>query len=138
MKHATTCKFCHIPITLEIDDEYAALGDPYKLLRLACCNRCSDVRERKRILEDKIRKSAMALTSIRKPSQEVLETNRKNLNRLYRQYAENIARWHNCDGMAWDDAVTDFVMEHPGKWAEALSRLWQMFKQWQAQRNLEI
>ena len=61
MKHATHCKFCKSPITIEIDDEYSKLGDPFKLIGMASCNRCADLRTERRCLEGKIKRVCMIL-----------------------------------------------------------------------------
>lgn len=137
MNFATHCKFCQKPITLEIDDAYAALGDPYKLLKKAACNECSDVRTSRRVLEERIGRVATVFAAIHRPGVLTKEETAKTLTILLQNYAQVIARWHHAQGMAWDDAAVDTIMENPNKWAEVLTNLWRMFRQWQAAQAKE-
>jgi len=141
LNHATNCKFCHRPITVEIDDDYAKLGDPYKLIEKSCCNQCADVRVAKRVLEERISRVATEFAAVHNPSDGVKMLTRKKLTRLIEAYARTIARWHRVDGMAFDAACIDDVMNRPDKWAVVLSGLWKMFREWQhqqQQKELEV
>ena len=128
MKHGTTCKFCQKPITVEIDDTYAALGDPLKLLGLACCDRCADLRVEHRKLEANI----MHLCRIRELDPKVAkareQSHRSTLEKLLKQYANMIARFHFMEGMSWDDASLELIMDKPEAWSSVLKELWKMFK----------
>ena len=135
MNHATTCKFCHKPITLQIDDAYAELGDPYKLLSLAACNECADVRELRRLLEERIRKVAMMVAAMDRPKQEEKDLMRKNLLVLCEKYSRMIARWHRMEGMAFDAAVVDDILTRPDQWPVALRGLWGMFRMWKREQE---
>lgn len=44
------CKFCGRELTLQIDTEYHKVGDRYRLIELAACNHCADLRVRRRNL----------------------------------------------------------------------------------------
>lgn len=136
MRHATTCKFCHNPITIEVDAEYAELGDPLKLLPLAACNQCADLRVERRFLEDRIRKAAMIFAAIRKPGDEAKQVARVNFTSLCTRYARMIARWHRVEGMSWDQAIVDQMMERPEQWPDTLSQMWKMFSQWREQQEV--
>lgn len=128
MKHATNCKFCRKPITIEIDDSYAELGDPHKLIPMAACNSCADIRVERRVLESKIKYSCMNRLSTKRPSEEYLNKFRNLMEKLMKDYASMIARFHFMSGMSWDDECLEAIMEHPENWNEVLSRLWKMFR----------
>lgn len=124
------CKFCHKPISLSCDDEYDAIGDPQKLVPLAACNDCADVRVLRRILEKKIQTVCGNFNSLRLKEREESEHEvRKALNRLTTEYCRMIARFHKKSGMAWDDAIVNQLIEHPDQWADVLGRCWKMFKE---------
>lgn len=138
MNHSTHCKFCHKPITVEVDDDYAKLGDPYKLLQKAACNACADVRMLRRVLEERISRVSTVYAAIHHPSDSVKINTRKSISKLLQAYCRMIARWNRLEGMAFDEAAVDTLMEHPSQWAEVLSNLWKVFRHWQQQRELEV
>lgn len=136
MKHAITCKFCHKPITVEIDDDFAKMWPELgkKLLAAASCNRCADLRVEKRHLEAKIKRAAMILhLSSKRDRAKLVESLRETFIEYTKQYANMIARWNNRDGMVWDEEVVNQIMEHPDNFGEFLGRLWRMFQSWQKQ-----
>ncbi len=126
MKYGTNCKFCKKPITIEIDDAYAELGDPYKLLPMAACNRCADLRVQKRNIEGQLG-SLCASISVAKGSKDGMPKNAKsNVERLTKIYASLIARWNNLDGMAWEPGIVDAIIADPHHWGDISHRMWQM------------
>lgn len=127
MNHALNCKFCHRPITVQIDDSYSELGDPFKILSLACCNRCSDLRVERRRLSEKISRICRKV-SIHKSS-EAQEEYREILVKLTQRYANLIAKFHDKDGMCWDDAIVESLMDNPEQWPSILSQMWKSFQQ---------
>lgn len=132
MKHATNCKFCKKPITIEIDDEYSKLGDPLKIIGLAACNRCADLRVEKRNLEAKIRFTCMMrAASLKKPSETQDQKARGVLESLTKKYANMIARWHHKDGMAWDEECVNLLMEKPAQWGIIIGELWKLYNDWE-------
>ncbi|MGC1452938.1 MAG: hypothetical protein WA830_23150 [Candidatus Sulfotelmatobacter sp.] len=139
MKHATHCKFCHKPITVSIDDDYAALGDPLKLLPLAACNRCADLRVLRRTLEKKVAiLCGRLIFSSGKLDASALSKAKTGLAHWTREYARMIARWHSLEGLCWDEAIVEQLMEKPDTWGDALGRLWTMFKDSQASRQPDL
>lgn len=42
VSHAVNCKVCKKPFHVEVDPDYADMGDPQNLFPLATCNRCYD------------------------------------------------------------------------------------------------
>lgn len=128
MKHGTNCKFCQNPITVEIDDAYANLGDPFKLIKIACCDRCADLRVERRMLEDKVRKVCRVRELDPKLAKTREQSHRSTLEKLLKQYSNMIARWHYLSGMCWDDRATETIMDHPEAWNSVLATLWKIFK----------
>lgn len=138
MNHATTCKFCKLPITVTIDDDYAALGDPYKLIPLGACNHCSDVRVERRRLETKISMAVSRMVRAGKLDEDEKKEHAEGLSLLLKDYARMIARWHRKEGMCWDDEIVNSVMKFPEKWTEFLGRLWRMYRLWARQEELAV
>lgn len=131
MKLATNCKFCKKPITLTIDDNYDAIGDPLKLLPLASCNHCADLRVARRSLEKKLSVICNEMIfSSKKADAASKERSRTALTHWTKEYSKLIARWNNSEGMLWDEEVVNQMLEHPETCNEVLSRLWTMFNQW--------
>lgn len=133
MNHATNCKFCHKPITLEVDDAYAALGDPHKLLPMAACNFCSDIRVERRRLEASLAKVAAMIALVPRDGKEAA-TLRAVVERMTKNYAEMIARWHHLQGCVWDVEAVNLIMDKPHAWSQVLTTLWSLFKDWKEQR----
>lgn len=138
MMHGTTCKFCNQPITVEIDDGYAAMGDPFKLLKLAACNRCADLREEKRMLEAKFKRACSLLSAVPVGDPKRRETMRNVLEVLTKKYAEMIARWNGMDGSLWEEAILNTLMERPDRWASIIGKMWGAFREWKRQQELAV
>ena len=129
MKHALHCKFCKKPITVEIDDAYLELGDPYKLLPMALCNHCADLRVRKRQIEARVKSVAMLLIQCGdKVPESVCQVATGRLHTQTQDYAKLIADWHNMSGMAWDEGIPGLILSKPDRWADILAGCWKHFK----------
>lgn len=124
----TTCQFCKKPITLEIADSYDEVSDPHKLIPLACCNHCADIRVERRSLEAKIKFICKMRLLDSSRATKAYEKDRSALEKLLKQYAHLIARWHFMDGMSWDEAALDLIMDKPAHWFDILGTLWRIFK----------
>jgi hypothetical protein len=128
-QHATHCKFCHKPITLEVSESYDTIGDKLKLFPAAACNPCADIRVDRRQLEAKISRAAMTLAGAGpKATVEFRGRFHAILEKLLQDYAKLIARWHHLSGMSWDDAALDTIMDHPTHWPQILQTLWTIFQ----------
>lgn len=127
MNHAINCKFCKKPITVEIDNAYAELGDPYKLLSLACCNHCADLRVERRRLTEKIARICRKVELCR--SEDSRAEFRVVLEKLTQRYANLIARFHDKERMAWDEAVVDTLMDNPKEWGSVVSQMWKHYRE---------
>jgi hypothetical protein len=128
MKHSTECKFCHRPITLEIDDTYSELGDPHGLIKIACCNQCSDAREWRRSLEFALGRQCAALSLLKSAKEGIPDKARNNLIFLTKNYARMIARWHQKEGFSWEESIVDAIIADPHHWSDVVSRMWGMFR----------
>jgi hypothetical protein len=135
MNHGINCKFCQKPISIEVDDDYAALGDPNGLLPLACCNPCADIRNDRRRIETAIARVCAAVSSLSRSEEREREIARGALVKLTKAYAEMIARWHHVSGGAWDEEGVSLLMDKPRHWPQIIGIYWQMFREWQHQRE---
>ena len=136
MKHALNCKFCQKPITVEIDDTYAELGDQLKLLPLACCNNCADIRNLRSKLERKIQAvCTLVHMAGNHATTELINKSRNTLIGLTKDYARMISQWHHMDGMAWDEECVNLLIDKPDKWNLIIGELWKLFRDSQRQRT---
>lgn len=130
MKLARDCKFCKRHMILEIDDAYAELGDPYKLLQYACCDRCADIREKRRKIEGQIKRACMILAqSTGKLKKEQRDGIREALMELTKRYARMVAEWYNFSGMSWDEEFVNLLMDKPAKFGDILGQYWRHFRE---------
>jgi hypothetical protein len=126
MTIGTNCKFCKRPISVEIADDYAAMGDPHKLIPMAACNPCADNRVEKRRIEKRVQ--YVARTVELAGTRDAQTNARPPLIKLTQDYARLIARWHGRDGMAWDQECVELILDKPREWGAVLSGLWKLFK----------
>lgn len=124
----TTCKFCRKPITISISDSYDYLADPHKLIPLAACNQCADLRVERRSIESKVKFICKMRQLDNNRAIKGADRDRVALEKLLKQYANMIARWHFMQGMTWDDAALDLIMDKPAHWFDILGTLWRIFK----------
>lgn len=129
MRHATHCKFCKSPLTVEIDAEYSALGDPLKILGLAACNRCADLRVERRTLESRISFLCEMISQLSgKPDQDTRAKWREALTALTKRYARMVAAWLKATAPAWDEESVNLLMEQPSDCNKILSTFWRLYK----------
>ena len=136
MNHATHCKFCQKPITVTIDDAYAALGDPYKLIPMACCDACAAIRVHRRRLEGALATVCRNIQLLGKKDEQSRANYRTILTKLTQDYARMIARWHHLDGCAWDEECVNLLMDKPHAWGQIITQLWSLFKDWEKERRV--
>lgn len=131
MKTETTCKFCKKGIEVEIDDEYADLGDPFNLLPMASCNRCADLRMRRMRLLDMIRALAMTLLGERNEAalDELKGEMRETAQKLVRKFRELAEDWHHGDCGPWDETMVDALLNGPKYYGNVLGRIWRLSRQ---------
>jgi len=129
MNHATTCKFCHTPLVLSICDDYSTEFDPFKLLPFAACNRCADLRTRKRTLEDAIAHICAQLAQFRGPApSSVANVNREALTRVTKKYTAMIAEWVGSSTSWWEEDIVNVICDKPTAWPKTLALCWRMYE----------
>ncbi len=126
MNHATSCKFCKAPLVIQIDDAYAALGDPLKLLPFAACNRCADLRVRKRSLEAMIMHAVFPLMGSK--SAKVIAQARAELVVLTKKYTAMVADWLHATHPWWDEGIVESIIERPDHTSNFLQMCWKMYE----------
>lgn len=126
------CKFCSCTLHLVIDDEYHAQGDPFHLLaltKLAACNRCSDLRERRRLLHERLIQVCANL--IANPKDEDTRSRARDLlEPLTKKYVKLISEWTGQQLVWEEDMVSPFIAA-PKAIGKHLRLLWGLTKQQQ-------
>lgn len=125
------CQFCSRELTLEVDDEYSRLGDPLKLLRLAACNRCADLKTKQRRIEGRL-EYLTSLLLIKKTETE-MENFKRSMERTAKDYLRLICEFLRVDYVDWDEAILDALMiapapPKPSNLGSVVRRMWQMAK----------
>lgn len=125
IKHATECKFCKVKLVIEIDEQYVSVGDYLNLMPLACCNRCADLRERKRAIEEDIYRMVGWLNqNPRAPKDEP----RRTLTELTQAYSRLIADWLRASAPAWDAEMVELILDKPKHAARVLFQCWKLYE----------
>lgn len=127
MKLPVKCKFCQCEMLIDVDDDYAALGDPYKLIEKSCCNHCARLRERQRrlteVLEDLGHSVYMASgekerTRLREKAEKILKA-----------YVRHVSDWERLPTcMDWDLQILDQFMDSPQKISAVVGMIWRTAK----------
>ena len=136
MNHATHCKFCKIPITLEIADNYSPEFDPHKLIPMAACNSCADARVQRHAIEGKIGRvcAHYQMLSVTQRT-EKRESTAMALTKLTQDYATMISKWHKMQGRCWHEDCVQLLLDKPDKWTIILHTLWELFMDWKKERT---
>ncbi len=122
------CKFCGKALTLTIDDDYAALGDPYKLIPLASCNRCATFREDRRRVMEQIKFNCMMLLGGAVKKDEIPKK-REAIEALIKRYMRLLSDFKDQPMPDWDNALLDDIMDKPGNFSLILAQVPKMFQQ---------
>ncbi len=108
-------------MTVEIDDTYDTIGDPLKLLPMATCNRCYDLRDRANKLH---REFAAVCAKIEAYSGAIADRARAEfyatMESLTKAYADWIADFYARREIVWDPAFPQLLCEQPAKWIQIL------------------
>ena len=134
------CQFCSKELHLEIDDDYAKLGDPFKLTRLASCNRCSDLKTRQRKLERRM-EYFTGLLRVKMTDKES-ENLRLSMGKTSQDYLRCICEFLRVDYVDWDESILDALMTVPlppkvSNLGDVVRRMWAMAKH-PKQRELAV
>lgn len=121
MKHFTQCKICRKPLVIVVDDDYMALGDPHKLIPMACHNHCHDNVAMHMRLLDGFSRVCMDLHYIltRNPEHNC-DSHRPAITKLTKAYAAWMSKSHNLNGSDWNEEFVNIIIERPGQWAKVL------------------
>lgn len=124
-KFTTRCKFCQRPLVIVIDDCYPIERDPQRIIPLAACNRCADLRETQRRLEDSIGRVCMSFWSHKTnrkagPDESVRMATEENLTHLTKKYADWFGEFKGLTGYLWDNALVESLMDKPERWGQVL------------------
>ena len=133
IKHATECKFCKAKLVIEIDEDYASVGDYLNLMPLAACNRCADLRVRKRTIEEAI---YLTVGWLNQNPRAPKDATRQTLTELTQAYARLIADWLRASGPAWDAEIVELILDKPKHAARVLFQCWKMYEPSRGVRNL--
>jgi hypothetical protein len=122
------CKFCGKTLALQVDDSYADLGDPFKLVGMAACNRCADMRVERRKLEHEIRTFALGLIGLKgKARQDAESAAAPFLHKLLESWLDLAKRWRGV-AVEYDDGMLDSLLAKPEEYADVLMRMWTLAK----------
>lgn len=124
----TTCKFCRVPLRLGIDDDYAAQNDCFKLIPLAACDRCADLRERRRVLHERFVSICSTLIGVR-PDSEMVQSVRASLEVATKKYLRLVSDWTGAQDLAWEETMVDPFLAAPKYCGKHLSLFWKMAAQ---------
>lgn len=116
------CKICGVPLDLSIDPEYDTVGDRNRLMPMATCNRCGDMRSKRESYHDDFYRQCVQLIVLTpsKNSEERRQSYKVSLLILARKYAKLIAAYHRSSlVIPVEDLVSD-LMDKPKHWADAL------------------
>lgn len=123
MKHVNaSCKFCGRPLTLRVDEEYDEVGDAFKLMKLGACNRCADLRVKRRTLTYAILNIAATLQADRRA--DTVTAARAGLERLTKLYLQMVADWTNTPALPWEESMVDAIVKDPTNIGNVIGRFW--------------
>lgn len=119
--HQCKCRLCLKPLTVEVDDSYGEHGDPFKLLPMATCNRCFDLRETRIRIESQVARASRMLIMQPKMDASIRNKIRDSLRIATQAYARYVADLNNSKVMAWNEDFVDLIMEKPDRSLTALT-----------------
>lgn len=139
MNHAAKCKICKTPIVISFDAEYEGLGDPFKLMLLATCNRCYDLRNRRETIHAGFAVACGALACLRTP---IADKHRAALaltvEALTKQYANYVSDFYRRQELVWDSDFTAMVIENPAKWPVILRNYRESYRKQYGQQEMSV
>lgn len=124
MRVEAKCKFCGCSLSLSVDDDYAAAGDPAKLYPMAACNRCNDYETARRRLFYRMSK-VLALLRVAQGEEKLVELMRCLLKRYMRLVADHLRQ----PVPDWDEAILEAILSKPDRASDVIARIPAMFRQ---------
>jgi hypothetical protein len=120
----TKCQFCGAELSLEVDDSYAQIGDPYKLLGRASCNRCARLRERRRSITEGLSQLCHQLAHCPLSDRaEVVTSLSPALRSMLMAYVGLMEDWKNGEAGEWDESILQAVISSPNKCGDVLKTI---------------
>ncbi len=123
-----TCKFCKKPGFVQVDEEYAALRDPYGLLNMASCNRCADYRVSRRGIFRKTKMLCELLVQGIIPAADKPKV-KESLETLVQRYMRLYADHYDLAMPDFDPAIVEAMMWKPAEFSGVLGRIPKLFQQ---------
>lgn len=133
------CKFCGKAISVEIDDGYSKLGDPFKLMRMASCNPCADMRTKKRDLEFQITALCRHLIFCQGKNRDNEVNHKRDLMfRLTKDYATVVAQWEKAKTVVWDAEFPEQLLNNPENIRTIVGKYWETVRHLNRQPDLVL
>ena len=138
--HHATCKFCKIPVTVEIRPDALEMLNLEIWLAMAACNRCGDYHARRNRTTESIRQVAMkwlaaSLSLQGSEQEEVRESCGSVIEKLTRRLADAAAA-HYRSAFTWEREWVTQILDQPDKAALTCTFFErQMWKSWNKRRN---
>lgn len=121
------CKICGKELSLKIDDTYAKMRDPYKLVPMATCNACYDARFHRKTLEQRIGRICARFIGVSdKKRQSLLEQWQRPLELWMDKYTQLLCAQYHKRSIVCDESVWRSLLEHPEVWGKILNR-WHLY-----------
>lgn len=115
MIKASKCKVCGKPITLNIDDDYAELGDPYKLEKLGTCDKCVAQHALQQKMNTALERISAMLRIVGNDVEERPALLGK-AEKILKAYLRLISTKEKLrEELPWDDTILDKYAAHPEK-----------------------
>jgi hypothetical protein len=116
-------------LRLEIDDDYDDVNDPNRLIPLAACNRCAELRVRRGKILYGVREGVLQIIRAdRGDRAEVTEKLRPALRGLLQSYLRLARDWKRGELPEWDEAILDMLLFKPVDYGDVLRRAWETVK----------
>lgn len=131
----TRCKFCGCDLRLKVHESYD-VSDPKRLIPLAACNPCADLRERRRNLHLRFSSVCSGIITLHESShrsmtekekkdlEQLMDEARKSIESLVKAYLRLIGDWYHRNDMVFEDAMVDLFMQAPAQLSSHIGRLW--------------
>lgn len=123
------CKICGKGLHLEIDDTYAAMGDPHGLIKLAACNNCADFREEELRIYRASRVFAIRLVNRVLSTPPERDYAKEQFEKFVKRYMRILADRFGIDLPNYDPQIVDWIMEKPENYNGYLRQVKTMFRQ---------
>lgn len=121
------CKFCKTVLHLQISEAYHKTGDSLRLVSLAACDRCADLRTRRSKLHRAFERVCANLIIDPKDS-EVRKAAYEAFTGLTKGYIRLICEWFNVT-IPWEEQMVDGLMHRPQMLGAVLKSFWALARQ---------